>query len=57
MEEELAEQEEDIWIKILVLLHPVSNIKITKYFSYEPRFNGVFSRNNLTRIKNLGFYY
>ena len=36
----------------LVLLHPLNNIKITNYFNYEPRFNGVFSRNNLPRIKD-----
>ena len=35
-----------------VPLHPLSNIKITKYFNYEPRFNGVFSRDNLLRIKD-----
>ena len=27
-------------------------IKITNYFNYEHRFNGVFSRNNLSRIKD-----
>ena len=32
--------------------HPLSNIKITKYFNYEHRFNGVSSRNNLPRIKD-----
>ena len=26
------------------LFHPLSNTKITKYFNYEPRFNGVFER-------------
>ena len=36
----------------LVLLHLSSNIKITMYFNYEPRFNGVFSRNSLPRIKD-----
>ena len=30
--------------KVLVLLHPLSNIEINNYFNYEPRFNGVFSR-------------
>ena len=30
----------------LVLLHPLNNY----CFNYEPRFNGVFSRNNLPRI-------
>ena len=34
------------------MLHPLSNIKITNYFNDEPRFNGVFSRNNLPRIKD-----
>ena len=28
------------------------NIEICKYFHYEPRFNGVFSRDNLPRIKD-----
>ena len=27
----------------------MSNIKITKYFNYKPKFNGVFSRDNLPR--------
>ena len=52
MEEELEEQEDDIWIKTLVLLHPLTNIKIVKYFNYKPSFNGVFSRNILARIKD-----
>ena len=38
--------------KFLVSFHPLSNIEISKYFSYEPRFNGVFSRNDLPRIKD-----
>ena len=42
MEEELEEQEEDIQIIISVLLYPLNNIEITNYFSYKPRFNGVF---------------
>ena len=29
-----------------------SSIEITNYFKYEPRFNGVSSRNNLPRIKD-----
>ena len=35
-----------------VALYPLSNIEITKYFNYEPRFDGVFSRNNLLTIKD-----
>ena len=34
------------------MLHPLSNIEITKYFNYEPRFNYVFSRDHLPKIKD-----
>ena len=37
---------------MLVLLHTLSNIEITNYFKHKPRFNGVFSRNNLLRVKD-----
>ena len=36
----------------IVLRHSLSNIEITNYFKYQPRFKGVFSRNNLPRIKD-----
>ena len=36
---------------MLVPLDLLNNIKIIKYFKCEPRFNDVFSRNNLPRIK------
>ena len=42
--------------KYLVPPHTLNNNKITNYFNYEPRFNGVFSRNNLPRIKD-GEYF
>ena len=29
--------------------HPLTNFEIQKYYQNEPRFNGVFSRNNLPR--------
>ena len=45
MEEELEEQEDDIWIKTF-------SIKIAKYFSYDPSFNSVFSINDLLKIKD-----
>ena len=35
-----------------ILLHPFNNTEITNYFNDNPRFNCVFSRNNLPRIKN-----
>ena len=39
--------------KALIPPHPLTNFKIKKYYEYEPRFNGVYSRNNLPkRIKN-----
>ena len=31
--------------------HPLTNFEIQKYFKNEPRFNGVFSRNNLPKKK------
>ena len=37
---------------MLVPLKPLSNIEITKYFNYKPSFKGVFSRDNLPRIKD-----
>ena len=42
MEEKLEVQEDD----------PLSNIEITNYYKYKPRFNCVFSRNDLPRIKD-----
>ena len=35
-----------------VLHHLLSNINITSYFNYKPWFYGVFSRDNLPRIKD-----
>ena len=32
--------------------HPITNFKIQNYYQYKPRFNGVYSRNNLHKIKN-----
>ena len=32
--------------------HPLTNFEIQKYYKNEPRFNGVYSRNNLTKIKD-----
>ena len=35
--------------------HPLTNFEIQKYYQDVPRFNGVYSRYNLTEIKN-GIY-
>ena len=31
--------------------HPLTNFEIQKYYKNEPRFNGVFPRNNLPKKK------
>ena len=37
----------------LIPPHPLTNFEVQKYYKNEPRFNGVFSRNNLPKkIKN-----
>ena len=32
--------------------HPLTNFEIRKYYQNELRFNGVYSRNNLPKIKD-----
>ena len=32
--------------------HPLTNLEIQKYYKNEPRFNGVYSRDNLSKIKD-----
>ena len=32
--------------------HPLTNFEIKKFYQNEPRFNGVYSRSNLSKIKN-----
>ena len=32
--------------------HPLTNFEIWKYYQNEPKFNGVYSRNNLPRVKD-----
>ena len=36
--------------------HPLTNFEIQKYYQNEPRFNGVFSRNNLPKKIKDGAY-
>ena len=38
-------------MEFLMLPHPLVNFKIQKYYENEPRFNGVYSRNNLPEKK------
>ena len=35
-----------------MLPHPLTNFEIQKYYQNEPRFNGVFPRNNLPKKKD-----
>ena len=35
-----------------MLAHPLTNFEIQKYNQNEPRFNGVYSRDNLPKIKD-----
>ena len=32
--------------------YPLTNIEIQKYYQNQPKFNGVYSRNNLPKIKD-----
>ena len=32
--------------------HPLTNFEIQKYYKNEPRFNWVYSKDNLTKIKD-----
>ena len=34
-----------------MLPHPLTNLDIQKYYQNEPKFNGVYSENNLSKIK------
>ena len=43
--------EQGIFKKSLIPFHPLTNFEIIDYFKDERIFNGVFSRNNLPKIK------
>ena len=32
--------------------HPLTNFELQKYYQNEPKFNGLYSRNNLSKIKD-----
>ena len=42
-------------VKTLIPPHPLTNFEIKKYYQNEPKFNGVSSRNNLSKIKDGGY--
>ena len=35
--------------------HSLTTFEIQKYYQNEPRFNGVYSRDNLPKIKNMAY--
>ena len=43
-------------LNLLLLFHPLTNIEISEYYKNEPRFNGVYSRNNLPNKIKKGAY-
>ena len=40
----------------LLPFHPLTNIEISEYYANEPKFNGVYSRNNLPKTIKKGAY-
>ena len=36
-------------------LHPLTNFEIQKYYQIEPRINDVYSRDNLTELKDAAY--
>ena len=40
------------WVEFLILPYPLTNFEIQKYHQDEPKFNGVYLRNNLYKIKD-----
>ena len=43
-------------LEFLMPSHPLTNFEIQKYYQNEPRFNGVFSRDNLPKKIKDGAY-
>ena len=43
-------------LNTLLPFHPLTNIEISEFYKNEPRFNGVFSRNNLPNKIKKGAY-
>ena len=41
---------------LLIPFHPLINFEINEYYKNEPRFNGVYSRNNLPNNIKKGAY-
>ena len=42
--------------KFTIIFHPLTNTEISEYYKNEPRFNGVYSRDNLPKTIKKGAY-
>ena len=42
--------------KALIPPHPLTNFEIEEYYHNDPRFNGIYSRNNLPKAVKNGAY-
>ena len=38
-----------------MLPHPLTNSEVQKYYENKPRFKGVYSRNNLPKLKDWAY--
>ena len=38
--------------RVFNVLHPLTNFEVQKYYQNKPKFDGVYSRNNLPKKKN-----
>ena len=41
--------------RILIPPHPLTNFEIQQHYQNKPKFNGVYSRNNLPKITNWAY--
>ena len=48
--------EREIKEKALIPSHPLTNFEIKQYYANKPRFNGVYSRDNLPKTIKNGAY-
>ena len=42
-------------MKFLISLYFLTNFEIQKYYQNEPKFNGAYSRNDLSKVKNWAY--
>ena len=42
-------------VKVFNELHPLTNFEIQNYYENESKFNGVYSRNSLRKIKDVAY--